>query len=91
MTYTLFPIPENPSQKSTKQTSVDWLIEKMEEYSIETRGEKHVYLPADLYEALKAQARAMHREEVVEAYIEGHGTQPNWGNSEKYYNDTFTQ
>ena len=57
-----------------KQSSIDWFYQRI--------------LANDIKEVFE-QAKAMHKEEVTDAYIDGHST---WGentNAEEYYNETF--
>jgi hypothetical protein len=59
-----------------KQSSIDWLVEMVS---------KMGYVSVEILE----QAKAMHKEEVTDAYIDGHST---WGvsrNAEQYYNEIF--
>lgn len=59
-----------------KQSSVEWLVEQLEQQGF-------------LYDLDIEQAKAMHKEEVTDAYIDGHST---WGenrNAEQYYNEIF--
>ena len=49
--------------------------------------DKNSYL--DNVEKIFEQAKAMHKDEITDAYIDGHST---WGentNAENYYNETF--
>lgn len=68
-----------------KQSSIDYLIEQLE-------GENNriaMVVGIKKYNSIVKEAKAMHKEEIVDAYIEGHST---WGentNAENYYNETF--
>ena len=74
---------EDETMNNKKQSSVEWLYERLE-----------VMIPRTaLYNIDKKQyfeqAKAMHKEEITDAYIDGHST---WGentNAENYYNETF--
>ena len=67
-----------------KQSSIEWL-------GLELNIIFHDLTP-ELWEQVEVkfqQAKAMHKEEIESAYIEGHST---WGentNAEQYYNETF--
>ena len=70
-----------------KQTSVEWLIEQLTP-SISLQ-QKHI-------DDLKEQAKAMHKEEIEEAFANGvddeyeyHINNEPRKNTEQYYNDTF--
>ena len=63
-----------------KQTAVEWLIDKVEEH--------FCLLPVDLIE----QAKAMHKEEIMDAWYNGfEEIRPYVDNSEQYYKETFKQ
>ena len=61
-----------------KQTSVEWLIEQLTP-SISLQ-QKHI-------DDLKEQAKAMHKEEIMNAFNNGYLNHRT--NSEQYYNKTF--
>ena len=61
-----------------KQSSVEWLENQLKErYSLMNS------------EPLFEQAKAMHKEEIESAYIEGHSIYGENTNAEQYYNETF--
>ena len=61
-----------------KLSSVDWL-EWQINLGLSERG---------LISAFK-EAKQMHKEEIIDAYIEGHSIYGENTNAEKYYNETF--
>jgi hypothetical protein len=66
-----------------KQNSVIFLIEKIAENQLQR--DLTMFEWAKIFE----EAIAMHKEEITDAYIDGHST---WGentNAEKYYNEKF--
>jgi hypothetical protein len=78
--------------ENKKQSSVEWLYNTID-YEIVSYLDGEI----DLNELsiamlkIKEQAKAMHKEEITDAYIDGHST---WGentNAEQYYNETFEQ
>jgi hypothetical protein len=64
-----------------KLNSIDWLVEELRKY-IE---EPWKYVPKGGKQAIIAEAKAMHKEEIEEAHFA-----PKYGCfSEQYYNETF--
>ena len=70
---------------SKKQSSVEWLVEKIQQAN-----------PSFKFDALKRQAKEKHNEEVVDAYREGRSDQQSarnqsfyHRNAEQYYNETY--
>ena len=64
-----------------KQSSVEWLEEQFN--TIREQGN------IEIEKLIWQQTKAMHKEEITDAYIDGHST---WGentNAEQYYNETF--
>jgi hypothetical protein len=64
-----------------KQSSVEWLVEKIQQAN-----------PSFKFDALKRQAKAMHREEIENAFDVGSDSYydlSNPSNSEDYYNETY--
>lgn len=51
-------------------------------------GKSITYSCAEL-EAVIREAKAMHKEEIVDSYIEGHSIYGENTNAEQYYNETF--
>ena len=61
-----------------KQSSVEWFASVTAQLG---------YVSMEILE----QAKTMHKEEITDAYIDGHST---WGynrNAEQYYNETFVR
>ena len=74
-----------------KKTAVEWLQEQLECF-----GNKHeLQVSWATVDELVEQAKAMHKEEIVEAYREGRTDQQSASdsfynrNAESYYNETF--
>ena len=66
-----------------KQSSVEWLIEQMIKYELVPKG---IHFDNILFH----QAKAMHQEEVTEAFYIGRYEYNNFdSNSTEYYNITF--
>ena len=70
-----------------QQTAVEWLKTEMEQYG---DSEYLVIRWTDLDELIN-QARKIEKEEIEKAYQQGalDGYEPNYGNGEQYYNETF--
>ena len=67
-----------------KQSSIDYFFEEV------VKWEMRPWLYAsDGLEAIREKAKQMHKEEIVDAYIEGHSIYGENTNAEKYYNETF--
>jgi len=70
-----------------KQSSIDWLEDKLN--GVDTGVSYHYFT------SIIEQAKAMHKEEVEDAYQKGRfNGQTNWGygndiTAEQYYNETF--
>ena len=68
----------------SKQTAVEWLFEQVEQYIL-----THGNLPFNVLSNFKKQAKAMEREQIIDAYR----INPNneiWSNSGiDYYNETY--
>ena len=64
-----------------QQTAVEWLIEKC----------ACADLRPELWEIIKQQANAMHKEEIIDAAnkLLYHGTGPGNTAAEQYYNETY--
>ena len=78
---------EDETMSNKKQSSVEWLQEQLKKGVDFNPLDKNSYL--DNVEKIFEQAKAMHKEEITDAYIGGHST---WGerrNAEQYYNETF--
>ena len=74
---------------NNKQSSVEWLFQNMFEISQTlVTGEETQY---ELMMKVKAQAKAMHKEEITEAFLDGKldGWQNQWAHPNDYYNETF--
>jgi hypothetical protein len=61
--------------------SIDWLVEELRKY-IE---EPWKYVPKGGKEAIIDKAKAMHKEEIIKAWVGGKGCL----NGEHYYNETY--
>ena len=76
---------------NNKQSSVEWFLNKLIEHQIikvgqTTYGDKVNYK----HEILLEQAKAMHKEEMIHAYIQGSvDGDSHYFDSEQYYNETF--
>ena len=67
------------------QTAVEWL-----EHEINRRGPEENNPPQWLHE-LYQQAKQMEREQIENAYIDGHNYPNRIADSEYYYNQTYTR
>ena len=70
---------------NNKQTAVDWLIRKLYE---------SIALPSKHIEEIKAKAKAMEKEQHIDAFNKGMNVSVDYFggdiiNSEQYYNETF--
>ena len=78
-----------------KQSSVDLFIDQLEEKGNayeENEGGRTINISIDIsdYMELKIQAKAMHKEEIINATIYGDRFEGCYGlDSEQYYNETF--
>ncbi len=81
---------EDETMSNKKQSSIDWLLSSNKQlyYDLhEGRIHQHEYHPK--LKEIEQQAKQMHKEEVTDAYIDGHST---WGentNAEEYYKKRF--
>ena len=64
-----------------KQGCVDWLVEEI--------NKQKAWADPSKLEPIIQQAKAMRKEEITDAYIEGHSIYGENTNTEKYYNETF--
>lgn len=64
-----------------KQSSIEWLVEQLIPNAMRM-------FDATTCNAIE-QAKAMHKEEIVDSYIEGHSIYGENTNAEHYYNETF--
>jgi len=70
--------------ENKKQSSIDWLVEQIS-YQMDIRIE-NTTIGCDLFE----QAKAMHKEEIIEAYNESFRLRDKpYSTAIKYYNETF--
>lgn len=72
-----------------KQSSVEWLISQLQKSKDWQRVLNEVSQMSTARIDIIGQAKAMHKEEVTDAYIDDHST---WGynrNAEQYYNEIF--
>lgn len=78
-----------------KQTAVEWLLDQLEQKGDmrETRSIRNLQLNIDTsdYLYLKRQAKAMEKEQIIDAAYEFMGTNfdPNKGRAKLYYNETY--
>ena len=76
-----------------KQTAVEWLMSQMLAGSINIETEEmHITLPKDVFK----KAKAIEKEQIIEAYRDGRSDQQSARNgkfysrmAEQYYNETF--
>ena len=74
-----------------KQTSVEWLGKELESYG----DSQFCEIEWEQLDSLIKQAKAMEKEQMIEAYDEGYSIRDYYGNrsdnttSEQYYNQTF--
>ncbi len=71
---------------NNKQSSVEWLVEQIKkDTNLRLRG-------FDIDKALE-QAKAMHKEEINDAYFLGYGDHQtlDWHDFDDYYNETYNQ
>lgn len=71
---------------SNKQTSLDWYMEAMNQWFDE--GGIHCGLYQDDADGIYEQAKALHKQEILDAWEDGQGSFPT-RNEEQYYNETF--
>jgi len=72
-----------------KQTAVEWLEIEIRELEY-TRNERSLSLHLDLYNEYFKQAKQMEKEQIMDAYKEGHyHLHLDSFNPEQYYNETF--
>ena len=70
----------------SKQTAVEWLVEQLECF-----GNKHeLQLSWATVDELVEQAKEMHKQEVTDAWEDGHDSFST-RNAEQYYKETFKQ
>lgn len=71
---------------SNKQSSVVWFAQESWKLRVELEGGKiSLGEYANKYYQLKEKAKAMHKEEIIKAWVGGKGC----FNGEQYYNQTF--
>lgn len=81
---------KNKSKMEKKQSSIEWLIEQMIKYELVPKG---IHFDNILFH----QAKAMHKEEIIESYCQGCLDMTNDDTifpretSEQYYNEKFNQ
>ena len=74
----------NKSKMEKKQSSIEWFHNELEHL-----GNTLGFISKKMLDIHFNTAKAMHKEEVTDAYIDGHST---WGenrNAEQYYNEIF--
>jgi len=71
---------------NNKQTSLDWYMEAMNQWFDE--GGIHCGLYKDDADGMYEQAKALHKQEILDAWEDGQGSFPT-RNEEQYYNETF--
>ena len=67
-----------------KQSSIEWYENKLIQLDIDFGGHKNYWVER---KKLRDQAKAMHKEEIVESHHEGYYSFSHSG--EQYYNETF--
>ena len=78
-----------------KQSSIDWLIEQLEEkgraWENVSIGRLNISIVVSDYMELKHQAKAMHKEEIEDAYDMGYLDYQNltYDSAQEYYTKTF--
>ncbi len=68
-----------------QQTSLDWYIDEINKSCRESGIHFQLYKEGKEYE----QAKAMEREQIMNAYIDGEHQQGFEGEAEQYYNETY--
>ena len=74
---------------NNKQSSVEWLKKELEDYG----SNSHLSLDWNIFDELCEQAKAMHKNEIIESWHNGYNNQSpmideeNCG--EQYYKETF--
>jgi hypothetical protein len=75
-----------------KQTSIEWLKKELEDYG----SPSHLNLDWETFDELIEQAKEMHKQEIIDAHIEGQRvfdkhdhTQWTTDQAEQYYQETF--
>ena len=68
----------------SKQTTVEWLKEQLEEYG----SSSHLSLDWSTFDELVDQAKAMEREQIIDAWIATDNELQRMS-AEQYYNETF--
>jgi hypothetical protein len=70
-----------------QQTALDWFVQQLEESGIDMgSGIKMAYpIPYDIYK----EAKAMEKEQIIEAYQEGEYVSNKKIPAEQYYNQTY--
>jgi hypothetical protein len=84
----------NKSKMEKKQNSVEWAIQQISKVALDCRNglsDKAFHVRK---EEILEQAKAMHKEEIEEAYMVGNHSKMRGGRAilevtEKYYNETF--
>ena len=64
----------------TKQTAVEWLVEKMSQYNFEMEVVRDKYIP---------EAIQMEKEQIKNAFDKGYSYYLFNGGGEQYYNETY--
>lgn len=74
-----------------KQTAVEWLKKELEDYGSNSRT--HLSLDWNTFDELCEQAKAMEKEQIMNAVYASMGTNfdPNMGRAEQYYNETYNK
>lgn len=69
-----------------KQTAIEWLMSQMLAASINKETEEmHITLPKDVFK----QAKAMEKEQIIDAYNIGYNEYDIYRNGQNYYKETF--
>ena len=81
------------TMSNNKQTAVEWLIEQIKDYDcspISNNEDYAIVIPIWILKSKVQQAKAMHKEEIMDAWYNGfEEIRPYVDNSEQYYNETY--
>jgi hypothetical protein len=74
-----------------KQTAVEWLVEQLKEYDFTPASNNEEYviiMPQWIFNAKRYEAKAMEKEQMIEAYKYGNLSDV-YFKPEQYYNETY--
>ena len=69
----------------SKQTAVEWLKKELEDYG----SNSHLSLDWNTFDELCEQAKAMEREQIIDAYYYDPNSDEIKDDGEQYYNETY--